>query len=122
MALLAVAPGDSATATYRAGTLALNLRYEMTCGQPGPGPVVVRLPSSFTISRPQARIDGARRTTQRSGMSLTISLPKPPKVTCMSITEGTLRVTVSSVRAPAGTYVVHARLETHAFTALLHVR
>ena len=39
MALLAVAPGDSATATYRAGTLALNLRYEMTCGQPGPGPV-----------------------------------------------------------------------------------
>lgn len=120
-AALLVAPGDSATASYGAGTLALTLRYEVTCGQPGPGPVVVRLPSSFTISRLRVRVDGARRAAQRAGTRLTISLPKPPDVTCMSITEGTLRVTVARVRAPAGRYVVRVRVNAHAFAASLRV-
>jgi hypothetical protein len=121
-ALLAAAPGDSATASYGAGTLALSLRYEMTCGQPGPGPVVVRLPPTFTISRLRVRVDGARRATRQAGTRLTISLPKPPEVTCMSITRGTLRVAVASVRAPAGSYVVRVRVNTHAFAASLRVR
>lgn len=121
-ALLAVAPGDSATARYGAGTLALSLRYEMTCGQPGPGPLVVRLPSSFTISRLRVRVDGAPRPAQHVGTRVTISLPKPPQITCMSITEGTLTVTLAGVRAPARTFVVRAQVGSHRFSAPLRVR
>lgn len=110
-----------ATASLAGGTLSLQLHYPMVCGQPGRGPIVVRLPSSFTISRLRVRVDGARRTTQRSGTRLTISLPKPPEVTCMSITEGTLRVAVASVRAQTGRYAVRVRVNANAFAASLRV-
>ena len=121
VSLLVAAPGGSATASYSAGTLALKLRYEMTCGQPGPGPLVVRLPSSFTISSLRVRVDGVPRPAQHAGTRVTISLPKPPEVTCMSITEGTLRVSVAQVHAPRGTYAISASLPRFGFAARLRV-
>jgi hypothetical protein len=121
VSLAAGVPSDPATATYRPGSLGLALRYAMTCGRPGPGPLVVRLPSSFAISRLQVRVDGAPRPATRVGGSLTVALPKPPEVTCMSIAEGTLRVAIAYVRAPAGTYAISASLPQHRFVARLRV-
>jgi hypothetical protein len=123
--------GDSATATVspdRAGhraTLTLKLRYEMTCGRPGPGPVIVHLPAKMGV--PQ-RLVGGNGTKQAlatvSGHDVTVQLPKPSAVTCMSIGPGTLTLTFVGVRNPAtaGTYLVRARIHEHAFTAQLVVR
>jgi hypothetical protein len=118
-----IAPGDHATAAYVPGTLTLTLQYEMVCGQPGRGPLAVDLPSAFrVVSRPRVEVRGAVRPASVSGSAVTILLPKPPYVTCMSITEGTLRIAITGVRAPAGTYVVRARVNTHAFAASVRVR
>jgi hypothetical protein len=119
---------DWATATvspsgagHRA-TLTLKLHYEMTCGRPGPGPVYVHLPAKMGV--PQ-RLVGGNGTKQApatvSGHVVTVQLPKPPAVTCMSIAPATLTLTLTGVRNPAtaGTYVVRARLHEHAFTAKL---
>jgi hypothetical protein len=117
-----IAPGDHATAAYVPGTLSLTLRYEMVCGQAGRGPLVVDLPGAFRVaSRPRVEIRGAVRPASVSGSTVTILLPKPPHVTCMSITEGTLRIAIAGVRAPPGTYVVHARVNAHAFAASVRV-
>jgi hypothetical protein len=123
--------GDSATATvspdlvgHRA-TLTLKLRFEMTCGQPGPGPVVLHLPAKMGV--PQ-RLVGANGTKQAPatvlGHDVTVQLPKPPAVTCMSIGLSTLTLTLVGVRNPAtaGTYVVRARLRDHVFAARFAVR
>jgi hypothetical protein len=118
--------GDSATATVapnRAGhraTLTLKLNFEMTCGQPGRGPVIVHLPAKMGV--PQ-RLVGGNGTKQApatvSGHDVTVQLPKPSAVTCMSIGPSTLTLTLVGVRNPAtaGTYVVRARLREHVFAA-----
>jgi hypothetical protein len=112
-----------ATASLAGGTLSLRLHYPMVCGQPGRGPLVVSLPSAFRVAaQPRVRVRGTVRPASLSGNAVTIRLPKPPQVTCMSITEGTLQVTISSVRAPRGTYVVRARLDTRAFAAPIRIR
>ena len=110
-------PGDHAAATYANGTLRLTFHYEMTCGQPGPGPLTIQLPNAF-------RLDGAvvaNRPSTVSGHAIAITVPGPTGVTCMSITEGTLRVTVAGVQAPAGAYVVRAGIRRHVFTARLRI-
>jgi hypothetical protein len=115
--LALVLPGDHAAATYASGTLRLTFHYEMTCGQPGPGPLTIQLPNAF-------RLDGAvvtNRPSTVSGHVITVTVPEPTGVTCMSITEGTLGVTVAGVHAPAGTYVVRAGIRRHLFTARLRV-
>ena len=117
-ALLAfVVPGDHATATYANGTLTLSLRYEMTCGRPGPGPLAIELPQRFAV-------DGAHavgRSSTTVGHTISVAVPGPHGITCMSITEGTLRVHVAGLQAPAGSYLVRAEIRRHAFTARLRV-
>jgi hypothetical protein len=111
-----------ATASLAGGTLSLRLHYPMVCGQPGGGPLVVTLPAAFRVAaRPRIRVRGAVRPAALHGTTLIIQLPKPPQITCMSVTEGTLPVTVPTVRAPAGSYVVRVRVNTHAFAARLRV-
>lgn len=119
--LLVAVPGDGATATYRGQTLALTLRYEMICGRPGRGPLVVRLPAAFRQVKLRVRVRGDLRPFTAAGRTITIRLWKPPKITCMSITEGALPVALAGVHAPAGTYVVRAWLNAHAFAVSLHV-
>lgn len=117
-ALLAfVVPGDHAAATYADGTLTLALRYEMTCGQPGPGPLTVELPDGFALAAPHA----IGRRSSVHGRTISVVVPGPRGVTCMSITEGTLRVRVAGLQAPAGSYLVRAQIRRHAFTARLRV-
>ena len=121
-ALALGAPGDAATASYAHAALALTLRYEMTCGEPGPGPLVVRLPARFRLVSSRVFVDGAERARAVNDSTVTVDLPKPPGITCMSIAEGTLKVRLTGVRAPAGTWTVRARIRTHAFAARLRIR
>jgi len=111
-----------ATASLAGGTLSLRLHYPMVCGQPGRGPLVVSLPAAFRVASVRVRVRGAVQPASLHGRTVTIELPKPPQVTCMSIAEGTLPITIATLRAPAGSYVVRARIDTHAFAASLHVR
>jgi hypothetical protein len=122
---------DWATATvspsgagHRA-TLTLKLHYEMTCGQPGAGPVFVHLPAKMGVPQTLVVRVGAKPAPATvSGHDVTVRLPKPPAITCMSIGMGTLTLYLVGIRNPAtaGTYFVRARVNEHAFTAQLAVR
>ena len=106
-------------------TLTLKLHYEMTCRQPGAGPVFVHLPAKMGVPRTLAVRVGAKAAPATvSGHDVTVRLPKPPAITCMSIGMGTLTLYLAGVRNPAtaGTYFVRARVNEHAFTAQLAVR
>ena len=110
-----------ATASLAGNTLSLHLRYEMVCGQPGRGPVVIHLPAAFRLSNLHVRVRGEARPFTVAGRAVTISLPKPPQITCMSVTEGVLPLRISAIRAPAGAYVIRGSVNAHAFTAALRV-
>jgi hypothetical protein len=112
-----VAPGLGASATYAGGALTLTLRYEMTCAQPGPGPLTVQLPQSWRLG--DVTVAGRRSTT--AGHTVTIAIPGPKGVTCMSIAPGTLRVRISGVHAPPGTYTVRAQIRRFTFSPRVHV-
>jgi hypothetical protein len=116
-----VSPGLTA---HRA-TLTLQLHYEMTCRQPGAGPVFVHLPAKMGVPQKLVvRIGAKPAPASVSGHDVTVQLPKPPAITCMSIGMGTLTLYLAGVRNPAtaGTYLVRARANGHAFTAQLAVR
>jgi hypothetical protein len=116
-----VSPGLTA---HRA-TLTLKLHYEMTCGHPGAGPVFVRLPNKMGVPRTlTVRVGAKPAPATVSGHDVTVQLPKPPEITCMSIGMGTLTLYLAGVRNPAsaGTYFVRARVQNHAFTAQLAIR
>jgi hypothetical protein len=116
-----VSPG---LVSHRA-TLTLKLHFEMTCGRPGAGPVTVQLPAKMQATPTLAVRIGTVPTTEKvSGNQVTVQLPRPHGVTCMSITPGTLTLNLAGVRNPAsaGTYFVRAHLRDMAFTAQLAVR
>jgi len=115
----------------RPATLTLTLRYPMTCGQPGAGPVFVTLPTAMRLpgAFPSAAVRIRGRTAPSvavHGHLVTIGLPRPPAVICQSITTGTLVVRFmpsAQLGNPTrpGTYEVGARLGGRAFTARLAV-
>jgi hypothetical protein len=116
-----VSPG----AVSQRATLTLKLHFQMTCGRPGAGPVTIRLPGTMQAPRSLAvRIGTTPASATVSGNQVIVQLPTPHGVTCMSIGPGTLTLYLGGVRNPAsaGTYFVHARLRTMAFTAQLAVR
>ena len=119
--LALAAPGDRAAATFSGTTLTLSLHYWMTCGQPGPGPVAVTLPSGVRIAALHATVNGKPAPVSRSGRTVDVTLAKPPQVTCMSITLGTLRVAVAGLHAGSGTYAVTAQVNRHSFTTSFRV-
>jgi hypothetical protein len=115
----------SPSLTARRATLTLKLHYEMTCRQPGAGPVLVHLPAKMGVPQtPVVRVGEKTAPATVSGHDVTVQLPKPPAITCMSIGMGTLTLYLVGVRNPAtaGTYFVRARVNEHAFTAQLAVR
>ena len=113
------AMGDWATASATASSVSLRLHYPMTCNQPGRGPLVVRLPASARVGSLRVLVRGVAMAASASGSTVTVDLPKPPAVTCMSITEGVLPVTLRGVRVPAGASVVTASIGRHHFSARL---
>ena len=115
-----VSPGVVA---HRA-TLTLKLHFEMTCGRPGAGQLTIQLPTKMQAPRSlTVRIGTTPATSTVSGNQVTVQLPQPHGVTCMSIAQGTLTLYLAGVRNPAnaGTYFVHAHLRAMAFTAQLAV-
>ena len=122
--------GASATLTPGSAgskaTLALKLRYEMQCGQPGPGSVVVQLPSrmhpmsSLAVRMNSTAITGATI----SGTTVTIPLPKHSGVTCTVIAPGTVTLDLVGIRNPAsaGRYLVRAQVRDMDFAATVAVR
>jgi hypothetical protein len=115
-----VSPGVVA---HRA-TLTLRLHFEMTCGRPGAGPVTIQLPAKMQVPHSLAvRIGTTPTTATVSGDQVTVQLPKPHGVTCLSIAPGTLTLYLVGVLNPAtaGTYFVHAHLRAMTFIAQLAV-
>ena len=89
--------------TNHRAALTLKLHYEMTCGQPGPGPAVVHLPVRMKVLPTLAVSVNGKRTqvTTAPTNTITVELPHPPAVTCMSIGMGTLTINLAGVRNPA---------------------
>lgn len=116
-----IAPGDRATATFSGSTLTLTLHYEMTCGQPGSGPLTVTLPAGIRIRSLRATVNGKAAPVSRSGRTVDVTLPKRPRLTCMSISEGTLRATVAGLHARTGTYTAAVRVNRHSFSPTFRV-
>ena len=128
----ALAASAPATAGARRVTLTLTMRYEMQCGWPGAGPLVVSLPAAMrvvphTITRAVVRVDGKPpATVSVTGHVIVFTLPPRRGVTCMEIGPGALTV----VFAPAaeignpkkpGAYPIAVRIGAHSFTARLRV-
>jgi len=111
--------------------LTLTLHYEMQCGQPGKGPLVVALPAQervpATFPAGSAQVNGKAATVSRSGTTtLDVALPPPPQVMCDVIGPGSLKLVLTKVAnlgnpARAGTYGVSAHVNAHAFQAELQV-
>jgi hypothetical protein len=119
----ASAVASPALASHQA-TLILKFHFEMTCGRPGGGPLTIRLPAKMqAMPSLAARIAGAAATTNVSGDQVTVQLPRPHGISCLSIAPGTLTVRLTGVRNPenAGTYLVRAHLRQMAFTARLAI-
>jgi hypothetical protein len=127
----ATAVVSPATSGERPAALTLDLRYEMTCGQPGMGPVVVVLPATMLVPAAIARTAVLVRgrpapSVYVKGHVITIGLPRPPLVICQSIGLG--RLTVAFTRAAQlgnpiapGVYTVRARVGGRTFTAALTI-
>jgi hypothetical protein len=127
----ATAVATPGAAGERPAALTLKLRYEMTCGQPGTGPVVVVLPARMlvpaSIARAAVLVRGrAAPSVHVNGHVIVIGLPRPPEVICQSIGLGTLTLAFTPAArfgnplAP-GTYNVRARVGGRSFTAALTI-
>jgi hypothetical protein len=127
----ATAVAAPATAGARPVALTLKLRYEMQCGRPGPGPLVVSLPAAervpHMIVRGSVLVDGkAPRTVSVSGHAITIALVPAHGITCMVIGPGTLTAVFTRAAglgnpAAAGSYPIAVRIGARAFTPQLTV-
>jgi hypothetical protein len=122
--------GASATLTPGSAgskaTLALKLRYDMQCGQPGPGSVIVQLPSRMhPMSSLVVRVNSTTITgTKVSGTTVTIPLPTHKGINCMVIGPGLVTLNLAGIRNPAsaGTYVVRAHVRGMDFAPTVVVR
>ena len=101
-------------------SLTLVLRYEMQCGYPGPGPVLIDFPSQMQLPARLAvsavLVDGKPAVSAtRSGTSrIVIGLPRRPRIMCDVIGQGTLTIAFgvdANLGAPKvpGTYRVMLR-------------
>jgi hypothetical protein len=96
----------------------LRLRYEMQCGWPGPGSLVIRFPAGMLLPArlPAGAVLANGKVTTATGPTgasrdVTVGLPKRPQIMCDEIGPGTL--TVAFTRAArlgnpkaAGSYVL----------------
>ena len=124
-------PASASLSSTKAGAkpveLTLKVHYQMVCGQPGPGTVVVGLPLAMSVPRSirssAVLVNGKPALSVAvSGHDVTVTLPKRKGVTCLVIGPGTLTLTLTrsaGIGNPAskGTYAVHVRHGSSSFTA-----
>jgi hypothetical protein len=124
---------SSQRAGARPVTLTLKLGYEMQCGYPGPGPVVVTFPTGWRLpaklGTTPVLVDGkAAVSASISGHSVKVGLAPEPTIMCDVIGPGTLTIQFTrgdDIGGPltAGTSVVTAQVKgvlfrvSFAFTA-----
>jgi hypothetical protein len=108
------------------------LGYEMQCGYPGPGPVVLELPAAehvpASIRRSSVLVDGKAATSVRvSGHAVSVGLAPPPQIMCDVIGPG--RLTIELTRAAGlgnptrpGSYVLRVARGSTSFSARLTIR
>jgi hypothetical protein len=144
LALLAAAPAaaqppqtasvslSSARAGARPVAVTLVLGYDMQCGYPGPGPVLVAFPTAMQVPAQlpasAVLVDGhAAPGVLVSGRRVTVNLAPPPQIMCDVIGPGKLTLAftraagIGNPRRP-GTYTVAARRAATAFSAAFAVR
>ncbi|MGD0714222.1 MAG: hypothetical protein ABSB24_08575 [Gaiellaceae bacterium] len=127
----ATAVAAPTTAGARPVALTLKLRYEMQCGRPGPGPLVVSLPAAervpHTIVRGSVLVDGKPPASASvTGHVIVLTLPPQRGVICMVIGPGTLTAVFTRAAglgnpAVAGSYPIAVRIGARAFTPHLTV-
>jgi hypothetical protein len=110
----------------------LQLHYEMQCGYPGPGPVVVRFPAHERLPKtlPAGAVlaDGsAQAATVEGGNAVSVTLPPAPTVMCDVIGPG--RLTIVFERSAglgnplhAGTYQTTATRESTMLASTFAIR
>lgn len=123
---------SSSAAGARPVSLTLTLSYEMQCGYPGPGPVVIDLPAQervpAALSPLRVLVDGhPAQTVAISGHKVTVGLAAPPQVTCMVIGMGRLTILFTRTAglgnpARAGSYTVAATRASSQFAARFTIR
>jgi hypothetical protein len=129
---------QSATAslsTARAGArpvaLTLELDYDMQCGYPGPGPVVIELPAAErvpgSLARSQVLVDGhPAASVQVSGHRVDVGLAAKPRIMCDEIGPGRLTISFPTSAglgnpARAGSYTIDVTRASTALSARLTV-
>jgi hypothetical protein len=111
--------------------LTVSLRYEMQCGYPGAGPLVVNFPSALKL--PQRFVDGTVRLGGEAiaatvdGRQVTVTIPPHKGVLCdvMGLGSVTLAFTPAAKLANparAGLYRFTATHRAHTFTAKLAIK
>ena len=110
--------------------LVLSLRYQMQCGYPGVGPLVVRFPRAVRLPRRftagAVRLSGKPIATTRAGRQVTVTIA-PPGQLCGLIGPGSLKL-VFTRKAKlvnprrAGSYLITATHANHTFRATLVIK
>jgi hypothetical protein len=110
--------------------LKLTLRYEMRCGYPGAGRLVVTFPSALKLPKRFAagavRVAGKPLTAKVEGRTVTVTIPPPKGTLCNVVSLGSLAVTFTRAAklvnpTQAGTYRLRAAHAGHHFTASLAI-
>lgn len=123
---------SSRGAGVRPVALSLVFSYEMQCGYPGPGPVLVRLPPAehvpARIATDAVLVDGKAATAvTTAGRELTIELRPPPRVMCDVIGPGRLTIELTRTAGlgnpgQAGSYSLTATARGSTFAASFSIR
>jgi hypothetical protein len=135
----AVSPGEPAgitLSTTKAGArpvvVTVRLRFDMVCGQPGAGPIVIRFPRQETMPTtiaPAAVLVNGKPAARAgvSGPALTVVPSTPQGVQCNVITRGAVAIVLDRAArlgnpVAAGRYTVAMKRGLKTFTAGFEIR
>jgi len=123
----ATASLSSARVGARPVALTIELDYDMQCGYPGPGPVVIELPATehvpAALTRSQVLLDGHPAVSVAiSGHRVEVGLASQPRIICDEIGPGRLTILFSSAAglgnpSRPGSYTIAVTRATTALSA-----
>ena len=122
---------SDARAGKRPVALTITLGYEMQCGYPGSGSLVVGLPATEQLpksfSRGAATLNGKQAQVGfATGKALRVALPPRPEIMCDVIGPGTLRLVLTKAanlgnpRRPRS-YPISVNVDGRSFRTSLHI-